>query len=75
MTMVYLGGDLRLWMKRPEVCMDTIICDIAKKRMEKDFNEALQYLGLFVSAIRFDDSAGLSVILEISVFKGNTSCA
>ncbi|NLL95777.1 MAG: hypothetical protein GX227_01495 [Clostridiaceae bacterium] len=55
--------------------MDTIICDIAKNRMEKDFNEALQYLGLFVSAIRFDDSAGLSVILEISVFKGNTSCA
>lgn len=75
MTMVYLGGDLRLWMKRPEVFMDTILCDIAKNRMEKDFNEALQYLGLFVSAIRFDDSVGLSVILEISIFEGDSFCA
>ncbi|MGI6623029.1 MAG: hypothetical protein ACOX4T_07815 [Acetivibrionales bacterium] len=55
--------------------MDTIICDIAKNRMEKDFNEALQYLGLFVSAIRFDDSVGLSVILEISIFEGDSFCA
>ncbi len=55
--------------------MDTIVCDIAKNHMEKDFNEALQYLGLFVSSIRFDDRVGLSVILEISVFEGDSFCA
>lgn len=55
--------------------MDTILCDIAKNRMEKDFNEALQYLGLFVSSIRFDDSADLSVVLEISISEGDSFCA
>lgn len=55
--------------------METIVCDIAKNHMEKDFNEALQYLGLFVSSIRFDDSVGLSVVLEISIFKGDSFCA
>jgi hypothetical protein len=59
----------------PEVCMDTIICDIAKSRLEKEFNEALQDLGLLVSSIRFDDSVGLSVILEISISEGNSFCA
>lgn len=55
--------------------MDTIICEIAKNRMEKDFNEALQNLGLFVSAIRFDDNAGLTVVLEISISDGDSFCA
>lgn len=55
--------------------MDTIVCDIARNRMEKDFNEALQELGLFVSAIKFDDSIGLSVVLEISISGENSFCA
>jgi len=59
----------------PEVFMDTIICDIAKNRLVKEFNEALQSLGLFVSSIRFDDSVGLSVILELSMAESDSFCA
>ncbi len=50
--------------------METIVCDIAKNRMEKDFNDALHTLGLFVTSIHFDDSEGLSVVLEISANEG-----
>lgn len=55
--------------------MDTIICDIAKNRLVNEFNEALQSLGLFVSSIRFDDSVGLSVILELSMAESDSFCA
>lgn len=47
--------------------MDTIVSDIAKNHMEQDFNEALRKLGLTISEIEFDDSLGLSIILEILV--------
>ncbi len=47
--------------------MDTIVCDIAKNHMERDFNEAFRKIGLSISEIEFDDSIGLSIILEISV--------
>ncbi|MGI6049488.1 MAG: hypothetical protein ACOYEI_01460 [Acetivibrionales bacterium] len=47
--------------------MDTIVSDIAKNHMERDFNEALRKLGLTISEIEFDDSLGLSIILEILV--------
>lgn len=50
--------------------METIVCEIAKKRMEKEFNDALQNLGLFVTSIQFHDSEGLSVVLEISANEG-----
>lgn len=55
--------------------METVVCDIAKNRMEKDFNEALQRLGLFVSSIRFDDTEGLSVVLELSCLEDVIICA
>lgn len=45
--------------------MDTIVCDVAKNRLEKDFNKALVNFGLFVSSIRFDESNGFSIIIEI----------
>lgn len=46
--------------------METIVCDIAKSRMEKDFNAALHSFGLFVSSIHFEENNGLSVVVEIS---------
>ncbi|HHY64404.1 MAG TPA: hypothetical protein GX501_05100 [Clostridiaceae bacterium] len=55
--------------------MDTILCEIAKNRMERDFNEALKRLGLYVTEIHFDDSEGLSVVLEISAYDQNLFCA
>ncbi len=55
--------------------MDTIVCDIVRSRMQRDFNEALQILGLFVSSIKFEDKIGLSVIIEILDNEGNSFCA
>ncbi|NLB78673.1 MAG: hypothetical protein GX796_07465 [Clostridiaceae bacterium] len=55
--------------------MDTIVCDIVRNRMQRDFNEALQILGLFVSSIKFEDSIGLSVVIEILVNEGDSFCA
>ena len=46
--------------------MESIICDIAKNHMTKDFNVVFKDLGLFVTAIRFDESNGFSVVIEIS---------
>lgn len=65
----------RLLFLLPEVFMDTILCEIAKNRMERDFNEALKRLGLYVTEIHFDDSEGLSVVLEISAYDQNLFCA
>lgn len=50
--------------------METIVCEIAKSRMKKDFNEALNYLGLFVTSVDFYDSEGLLVVVEISANEG-----
>ncbi|NLX64943.1 MAG: hypothetical protein GX022_09265 [Clostridiaceae bacterium] len=47
--------------------MYTIVCDIVKDRMEKDFNEALRVLGLMVSSIKFENKLGLNVVLELSM--------
>jgi len=47
--------------------MYTIVCDIVKERMEKDFNEALRVLGLMVSSIKFEKKLGLNVVLELSM--------
>jgi len=47
--------------------MYTIVCDIVKDRMEKDFNEALRVLGLMVSSIKFENKIGLNVVLELSM--------
>ncbi|MGI6124064.1 MAG: hypothetical protein ACOYIG_07730 [Acetivibrionales bacterium] len=55
--------------------METIVCDIVKNRMERDFNEALKILGLFVSELRFENSVGMSVVLELSVDEGDSNCA
>ncbi|HHU89983.1 MAG TPA: hypothetical protein GXZ22_02865 [Clostridiaceae bacterium] len=49
--------------------MYTIVCDIVKERMQKDFNEALKILGLFVSSIKFEDRIGLYVVVELSMNK------
>jgi len=46
--------------------METVVCDIAKSHMKRDFNAALQHFGLFVKDIRFDESDGLSVVVEMS---------
>ena len=46
--------------------MDTIVCDIARSRMERDFNAALDYLGLFVTSIQFEEENGLCVVVEFS---------
>lgn len=45
--------------------MDTIVCDIAKIHMQRDFDKAFRKLGLVISGIEFDDNMGLSIILEI----------
>lgn len=58
-----------------EVRMETVVCDIAKSRMEKDFNEALQRLGLFVTSIRFDNKERLAVVLELSCDESLLNCA
>lgn len=50
--------------------METLVCDIARHRMEKDFNNALHDLGLFVTSIHFEDSEGLSVVVELSANEG-----
>lgn len=55
--------------------MDTIICDIAKNHMKKDFNEALRELGLFISDIIFDDSINLTLTLIISIKEEGSFCA
>jgi hypothetical protein len=55
--------------------METVVCDIAKSRMEKDFNEALQRLGLFVTSIRFDNKERLAVVLELSCDESLLNCA
>ncbi len=55
--------------------MDTIVCDIVRTRMERDFNEALRVLGLIVSSIKFEDKTGLSVIIEISINEDDYNCA
>ena len=55
--------------------MDTIVCDIIRTHMQKDFNEALQALGLIVSSIKFEDNTGLSVIIEISINENDYNCA
>lgn len=61
--------------EEPDFNMDTIVCDIVRNRMQRDFNEALQILGLFVSSIKFEDSIGLSVVIEILVNEGDSFCA
>ncbi|MCX7773436.1 MAG: hypothetical protein N2376_10035 [Clostridia bacterium] len=55
--------------------METVVTEIARTRMEKDVNDALGSLGLFVTAIRFDESKGLSVIIELSGNEGVLICA
>lgn len=45
--------------------METILCDIAKNRLVKDFNEALKKYGLVVSKLHFDGENGFSVVVEI----------
>ena len=45
--------------------MDTIVCDIAKSRLEKDVNKALKTYGLFVTDIKFDSSIDFSIIIEL----------
>jgi|GEM_PF-1095979 len=50
--------------------MYTIVGDIVKDRMVKDFNEALRVLGLMVSSLKFEnklDQLGLNVVLELSM--------
>ena len=46
--------------------MDNVVCDIAKNRMEKDFNEALKNLGLYCKSIRFENNENLSISIELS---------
>ncbi|MGI6083906.1 MAG: hypothetical protein ACOYIF_00515 [Acetivibrionales bacterium] len=57
--------------------METIVYDIVRNRLERDFNEALQVLGLIVSSIRLEDNVGLSMVIELSVNEGegDFSCA
>lgn len=45
--------------------METILSDIARNRLEKDFNEVLRKYGLVVSNLRFDDENGFSVVVEM----------
>lgn len=47
--------------------MYTIVGDIVKDRMVKDFNEALRVLGLMVSSLKFENKLGLNVVLELSM--------
>jgi peptidase E len=49
--------------------MESIVLDIAKKRMERDFNNALRPLGLFISSLHLDESKDLSLVVEISVLE------
>ncbi len=55
--------------------MDTIVCDIVRTRMQRDFDEALQVLGLIVSSIKFEDRVGLSVVIELSINEDDYNCA
>lgn len=50
--------------------MESVICDIARNRIEKDINDAFNDLGLFVKSIRFEETEGLSVVIEISASEG-----
>lgn len=52
--------------------METIVCDIAKNRMEKEFNDTLQPLGLYVTSIRFEES---EVVIELSCDENIVFCA
>ena len=47
--------------------MYTIVGDIVKDRMVRDFNEALRVLGLMVSSLKFENKLGLNVVLELSM--------
>ncbi|NLE25731.1 MAG: hypothetical protein GX625_10405 [Clostridiaceae bacterium] len=55
--------------------MDTIVCDIVRTRMQKDFDQALEVMGLIVSSIKFEDKLGLSVVIEISINENDYNCA
>lgn len=49
--------------------MDTIVSEIAKKRMIKDVNDALTAYGLFVTSLEFDSSVNLSVIIKLRAYE------
>jgi len=55
--------------------METVLWDVAKNRLERDFNEALKHLGLFVTEIYFNDKEGVSLVLEISAHDEDLFCA
>lgn len=48
-----------------ERTMDTILCEIAKKRIIRDVNNALTAYGLSVTSLEFDSSVSLSVIIKL----------
>jgi len=50
--------------------MESLVCEIAKTRLKNDFDKAFRELGLFVTDLKFDDSEGLSVIVEFSADEG-----
>jgi hypothetical protein len=50
--------------------METIICDIARNRIERDINDAFNDLGLSVKSIRFEESERLSVVIELTSTDG-----
>lgn len=50
--------------------METIICDIARNRIERDINVAFNELGLFVRSIRFEEGEKLSVVIELTSNEG-----
>lgn len=55
--------------------MDTIVCDIVRTRMQRDFDQALEVMGLIVSSIKFEDRVGLCVVIEISINEDDYNCA
>lgn len=54
--------------------METIISEIARNRMEKDVNDALNTYGLMVTGIRFDATEGFSVIIELGTNENSQVC-
>ncbi len=46
--------------------MESLVCDIAKNRIKRAFDDAFREYGLFVTKLQFDESDGLSVIVEFS---------
>lgn len=50
--------------------METLVCDIARNRMERDFNSVLCDFGLFTKSIRFEENNGLRIVVEISANEG-----